>query len=370
MDIDPGTGIDLDKPYDDPEMAAIREALLASGKKLQGSRLADGDMRNAATEHLRMQGNQKPAAINSMVEAMQSDPGLLDAIMSKSRGGLAPEAPASYMAAREAQDARRSSIPQAQMRNDNPATSPSGTEGPQGLPPPPNEAGPPQAPNNVQSAEGMGPWGPILAILGTLAAGGSAYYGTRALLNRRTAPPALNAPTNAPVGLRGAVPGDIDAGPGMRGAVPDDLGITQPRTMEGDDIMQMFAPRDAVEGDFAAPAAPAAVARAEPQTKGKPSKTTYKTNPAKIRAEHDAEVQDIETKAMKNTADKAARGNGKKPITNSPAFRENMADDARDRKAAAKAKEDAAKAKTAKKPVKKEPTGVKAARALARRGRK
>ena len=360
MDLDPGTGIDLDKPYDDPEMAAIREALLASGKKLQGSRLADGDMRSAATEHLRMQGNQKPAAINSMVEAMQSDPGLLDAIMSKSRGGLAPEAPASYTAAREAQDARRSSIPQAQMRNDNPATSPSGTEGAQGLSTLLDETGPPQATNNVQGGE-MGSWGTILAILAGLGGGYGLVKGGQALMNRNRAPQAAAvASTNPSLGPRGAMPGDIDAGPAMRGAMPDDLGIEQPRTMVADDIMQMFAPRDAVEGDFAAPAA---VARAEPQIKGKPSKTTYKTNPAKIRAEHDDEVRAIETRAMKNTADKAAKGNGKKPLTDSPAFRENMAEEARDRKAAAKAK-------AAKKPAKKEPVGAKAAKALARRGKK
>lgn len=324
--IDPGTGIDLDLPYDDPAMTAIREQLLASGKQLHGSRLADGDTRAVASQAMQSQGQRGHRATNAMSEAMTMDPGLWESIVEQHAPRLSQNAPDTYERILGERNERNSSLPQAQMRNEPPASAPDSTEGAPSVstlegPPNANEVNP-----GAQSAEGMGPWGPILTILASLAGGGALYKGAQMVRGRLGGQPDY--------GPRRAVEGDINASPakaGLRGAIAEDIMGPQPRQMVDDDIMQMFAPRDAVEADFA-PVTP--VQRAQPQVNNKPSKATVKSAPTK------------------------------KSPTDNPAFRENMADEARDRKA------NQAKKPEAKPAAKKGKGKADIARVLAKRGRK
>jgi hypothetical protein len=299
--IDPGTGIDLDLPYDDPAMAAIREQLLASGKQLHGSRLADGDMRAVASQAMQSQGQRGHRATNAMSEAMTQDPGLWDSVAQKYGPKLSQNAPETYERILGERNERNSSVPQAQMRNEPPASAPDSTEGAQGLPPlegPPNAI----APNpNAQGAEGMGPWGPLLTLILGLATGGAVVKGGQAVnwLMRPRGAAAI------PPGPRNAIPGDLDAGPGLRGAVSEDIMGPQPRQMVADDVMQMFAPRDAVDADFA-PTTP--IQRAQPQVtpaQGRPVKPT----PAKPAAKK-PEPKKPEAKS----APPAKKGKGKADI--------------------------------------------------------
>ena len=188
--IDPGTGIDLDLPYDDPAMAAIREQLLASGKQLHGSRLADGDMRAVASQAMQSQGQRGHRATNAMSEAMTQDPGLWDSVAQKYGPKLSQNAPETYERILGERNERNSSVPQAQMRNEPPASAPDSTEGAAGVS---TLEGPPNADAinpSAQSAEGMGPWGPILTILAALTGGGALYKGAQMMRNLATGQPA------------------------------------------------------------------------------------------------------------------------------------------------------------------------------------
>ncbi len=80
-DIDPRTGIDLDLPYDDPAMMAIRQQLAASGQATQGPRslLPQDAQAIARADALRYQ-NVKPGAVAQRAAAMQQNPEMINNI--------------------------------------------------------------------------------------------------------------------------------------------------------------------------------------------------------------------------------------------------------------------------------------------------
>lgn len=223
--IDQQTGIDLDLPYDDPAMVAIRQQLQSAGHQMHGSRIVSPQDAQAVAraDALRYQ-NVKPGAVSQRAAAMQQNPDMLANIDMEAVGPRLREmSPETYQRLLGVNNDPAGNTPSA-MQADPTQVSPSA---PPMAPPPPYDADD-QGEMAAPQQQGSGVGDLVKFLFGTAA-----------------------------------------------GAALMKMWSSRGNGMMPTDNVQAPAARQAVEGDF--------TMQAEPQQGGKPSKTkvTKDTKPPK-----------------------------------------------------------------------------------------